>query len=104
MAATQEVFSAIAAPVRRQMLDRMARDEVPAGTLAGELSLSLSAASQHLAILLAAGLVSVRKNGKQRLYKTEPQPLKAVDDWVERYAPFWTDRLDSLTRHLEDTA
>lgn len=103
MDAQTEVFSAIAAPVRRQMLDLMAEREVPVSELVAHSGLAISAVSQHLAVLREAGLVTVRKQGRHRLYKADPQPLKAVANWVERYVPFWTDRLDALTRHLEET-
>jgi DNA-binding transcriptional ArsR family regulator len=96
------VFAAIAAPVRRDMLRLMAQAEVPVTQIAAALDLSLSAASQHLAILRDAELVAVRKDGRQRLYRTDPAPLSAVADWVAHYVPFWTDRLGALAQHLDN--
>ncbi len=98
-----DVFTAIAAPVRREMLRRMAGGEVPVTELAESLGMSLSAVSQHLAILREAGLVTQRKQGRQRLYRTDPEPLRAVSQWLDFYAPFWSDRLGALTKHLEET-
>jgi DNA-binding transcriptional ArsR family regulator len=95
------VFAAISAPVRRDMLRLMARDEVPVTRIAADLELSLSAASQHLAILRDANLVVVRKEGRQRFYRTDPTPLRTVAEWVAHYVPFWTDRLGALAQHLE---
>ncbi len=103
MARTDEVFAAIAAPLRREMLGRMTGEDVPVTLLADSFGLSLSAASQHLAILRGANLVTVRKLGKQRLYRTNSEPLRAIAAWVDTYVPFWTDRLDTLKRTLETT-
>lgn len=98
-----EVFAAIASPVRRDMLRLMAQEEVPVTRIAAAFDLSLSAASQHLAILHEANLVSVRKDGRQRFYRTEPAPLRTVAEWVSHYVPFWTEKLGALTDYLEKT-
>jgi DNA-binding transcriptional ArsR family regulator len=103
MGGSDDVFSAIAAPVRREMLRHMAGGEVPVTDLAERFGMSLSAVSQHLAILREAGLVCQRKEGRQRFYRTNPEPLRQVADWLDHYTPFWTDRLGALTRHLEET-
>ncbi|MGV3616903.1 MAG: ArsR/SmtB family transcription factor [Fimbriimonas sp.] len=95
------VFAAIAAPVRRDMLRLMAGQEVGVTEIAPAFDLSLSAASQHLSVLRDADLVAVRKDGRQRLYRTTPDPLRSVADWVAHYVPFWTDRIGSLADHLE---
>jgi DNA-binding transcriptional ArsR family regulator len=100
---SDDVFSAIAAPVRRDMLRHMAAGEVPVTDLAEAFGMSLSAVSQHLAVLREAGLVTQRKEGRQRFYRTNPEPLRAVATWLDTYAPFWNDRLGALTRHLEET-
>ena len=95
------IFAAIAAPVRREMLRLMAQGEVPVTEIAVAFDLSLSAASQHLAVLRDAGLVSVRKDGRQRFYRTDPHPLRSIAEWVSHYVPFWTDRIGALAEHLE---
>lgn len=95
------IFAAIAAPVRREMLRMMANEEVPVTEIAATFDLSLSAASQHLAVLRDADLVTVRKDGRQRFYRTDSTPLRSVAEWVAFYVPFWTDRLGALSAHLE---
>src|SRR5690606_23154896 len=97
----EAVFAAIAAPVRRDMLRLMSRREVPVTEIAAAFDLSLSAASQHLAVLREANLVTVRKDGRQRLYQTDPLPLRTVAEWVDHYVPFWKERLGNLAEHLE---
>jgi DNA-binding transcriptional ArsR family regulator len=95
------IFAAIAAPVRREMLRMMANAEVPVTEIAAAFDLSLSAASQHLAVLRDAALVTVRKDGRQRFYRTDAAPLRTVAEWIAFYVPFWTDRLGALSAHLE---
>lgn len=98
-----EVFAAIAAPVRRAILQSLASGETPVMELAEGFDMTLSAVSQHLTILRLAGLVSQRKDGRQRLYSLNPEPLKAVGDWLSFYEPFWNAKLADLGSYLEGT-
>lgn len=91
-----DLFHAVADVNRRGMLDVLARGEAPVGTLVDQVGLSYSAVSQHLAILLEAGLVRRRQEGRQRLYRLNAAPLRDVARWVSRYEPYWNERLDRL--------
>lgn len=97
----QDVFSAIAAPARRAMLARLAQREMPMGELAETFEMSLPAVSQHLSVLKDAGLVASRKDGRHRIYRLNPEPLKAVSDWIRTYELFWTGKLAALGEYLE---
>jgi DNA-binding transcriptional ArsR family regulator len=96
-----DVFSAIAAGPRRAILARLAQREMPVLELAESFDMSLPAVSQHLAILRDSGLVSVRKSGRQRFYRIEAEPLKAVAEWIGTYEKFWNDKLAALGEYLE---
>jgi DNA-binding transcriptional ArsR family regulator len=96
-----DVFHVVADPSRRGVLDILARGEAPVGTLVDQVGLSYSAVSQHLAILLNAGLVRRRQEGRQRLYRLNAAPLRDVASWVSRYEPYWNDRLDRLEAHFD---
>lgn len=98
-----DVFGAIATPVRREMLAMLAQRELPVTALAGAFDMTLSAVSQHLGVLRAAGLVQVRKDGKRRLYRLDPGPLETVSDWLEGYRPFWSEKLAALGEYLDDS-
>jgi len=98
-----EVFAAIAAPHRRAMLQMLAKRETPVMELAESFDMTLSAVSQHLTVLRQAGLVTIRRDGKQRFYRLNPQPLRAVSDWLSFYEPFWTDKLGQLGQYLDET-
>lgn len=91
-----DVFHAVADSNRRGVLNVLARGEAPVGALVDEVGLSYSAISQHLAILLDAGLVRRRQEGRQRLYRLNAAPLRDLAQWVSRYEPYWNERLDRL--------
>lgn len=77
-----DVFEAIAHPVRRELLHRLAGGELPVNRLAERYAISRPAISQHLAVLLEAGLVSERKVGRERLYRMNAAPLREVEGWI----------------------
>jgi DNA-binding transcriptional ArsR family regulator len=95
-----EVFAAISHPARRHMLDLLVDGERPVNAIAGEFAMSRPAVSQHLRILLDAGLVTEQRHGRERRYRLAPEPLIAVRDWIAHYERFWDDHLDRLRAHL----
>jgi DNA-binding transcriptional ArsR family regulator len=95
-------YAAVAEPHRREILDLLREGERPAGELVERLALSQPGVSKHLKVLREAGLVTVRADGKRRLYALRAAPLAEVDAWLARYRAFWSERLDDLERHLED--
>jgi DNA-binding transcriptional ArsR family regulator len=95
-------YAALAEPHRRQILDLLRDGERQAGELVDRLELSQPGVSKHLKVLREAGLVAVRADGRRRLYALRTQPLAEVDAWLEPYRAYWSDRLDTLERHLEE--
>jgi DNA-binding transcriptional ArsR family regulator len=100
--ATSDVFLAIADPTRRALLDALREGEKPVMALASQFDVTLSAVSQHIRILREAGLVAVRKSGRERYYELNAAPLQAVADWVSHHEDFWRGKLDALAQHLEE--
>jgi len=97
-----DVFSAVAEPTRREMLVLLAKGERSAGELVEAFPrLTQPAVSRHLRVLREASLVEVRPQAQQRIYSLRPERLRELDRWVSIYRPFWSERLDSLERHLE---
>ena len=94
----------LAEPNRRRILDLLRAEERPVGDLVAELSVSQPAVSKHLRILREAGLVEVRPDAQRRLYRVRPEPLRALDEWLEPYRRMWDSRLDDLERHLDPEA
>jgi DNA-binding transcriptional ArsR family regulator len=101
-ATTTDAFNAIAEPRRRQLLDLLAAGERPVNELVAELQLPQPQVSKHLAVLRQVGLVEVREAGRQRLYRLNGRPLKAVHDWVAGYQASWSHRFDQLDEVLAE--
>lgn len=98
------VLEAIAQPTRRRILDAIRGGERSVGELVERVGMHQPGVSRHLRVLRDAGLVEVRRDAQRRLYRLRPAPLKELDEWLEPYRAEWSDRLDSLERHLERTA
>jgi DNA-binding transcriptional ArsR family regulator len=86
-----DVFRAVADPTRRAILDRLHAAELSVNNLAEPFDMSQPAVSQHLRILLDAGLVEAESVGRQRLYRLNAQPLHEVFQWSGRYRDLFTD-------------
>jgi DNA-binding transcriptional ArsR family regulator len=99
---TADVFSAIAEPRRRQIVELLARHgAVAVGTLTVTLRLPQPAVSKHLGVLRKVGVVAVLKKGKQRLYSLEAAKLKTVHDWVKAFEDLWGHQLQRIKERAE---
>ncbi len=74
--------------------------ERSAGELASHFDTSRPGVSRHLRVLREQGLVHARDEGRRRLYSLDVQPLVELDEWLERYRAFWTNRLDALDTEI----
>lgn len=98
------ILNVIAEPTRRRILDVVRDGERSVGELVEELGMHQPGVSRHLKVLRDAGLVDVRQDAQRRLYRLRPEPLKELDEWLEPYRAEWSNRLDSLERHLDRTS
>ncbi len=98
-----DVFVAIAHPLRRSLLDALASGERPVNELAGAYQVSRPAISQHLRILLDAGLVEGRRRGRANCYALRPEKLAAAHQWISKYERFWDTRMARLGQYLDRT-
>src|SRR6516162_1145986 len=96
-----DAFHAIAEGNRRVLLDALRDGERPVGALVEASGLSYSLVSQHLGVLLGAGVVERRPDGRRRIYGIQAQPLKVVHDWTAAYEAFWLEWVDRLRRRLD---
>ena len=94
------IFTAIADPVRRDILALLRKGEQPAGALVDALGLPQPNVSKHLKALREAGLVDIRIEGPWRFYRLEAGPLVEIDQWLSSYRDFWSGKLDALGDHL----
>lgn len=99
--AAADVFTAIADPTRRRVLDVLRDGERAAGDLLGEFEFTQPALSQHLRVLREAGLVEQRRDGRHRRYRLKAERLGVVRDWITHYDRFWDQKLQSLREYLD---
>ena len=96
-----DVFAAIGEPTRRRLLDLLGSGEQPVNRLAQPFRMTRPAISQHLRVLRHAGLVTVRRVGRERRYRLRAKPLEEVYDWVAHYERFWRKKLKALGDYLD---
>lgn len=97
-----EAFTAIASPVRRQILDLLSDGDRPVNRIASHFEMSRPAISQHLQILLVAGLVAQERHGRENYYRLVPEQLAPVREWIRHYERFWDDHLGRLQKLLHE--
>jgi DNA-binding transcriptional ArsR family regulator len=96
----QDVFGAISHPARRRMLDLLVEADRSVNAIAGHFQISRPAVSQHLRVLLDAGLVTEQRHGRERRYRLVPAQLRPVRDWMAYYERFWDEHLERLEKRL----
>jgi DNA-binding transcriptional ArsR family regulator len=100
--AGDELWSAIADPSRRRVLDLLVSNgDVSASWLAGQVPFSRQAVSKHLVVLEHAGLISRRKQGREVLYQVEPARLDQATRAMADVAAQWNRRLGTIKRLAE---
>ena len=100
--ASADVFSAIADPTRRAILERLrANGPAAVNALAADFAQSRPAISKHLRILNEAHVVSEQRSGRERIYRIEPETLRQVDRWIDDYRSLWQANLNRLKQYLE---
>jgi DNA-binding transcriptional ArsR family regulator len=96
------LFTAMANPVRRRLLELLRAGSMTAGSLAAEFDLSRPAVSEHLQVLRRARLVREEVRGRERHYHLTAEPLVAVSQWLHPFERYWRDRLRVLADALEE--
>ena len=98
------VFAAIAHPIRRAMVERLAEGDCSVGELAQAHAVSAPAISKHLRVLEDAGLLEQTADGRVRRCSLKAKPLSQAFGWLVQYRLFWTDALDRIASQLEEPA
>jgi DNA-binding transcriptional ArsR family regulator len=100
--ADMDVFSALANPVRREILTQLRKGPRKAGDLAEKFELGRPAVSEHLQVLRRARLVREEPRGRERFYHLDPRPLAQVEKWLSVFERYWQDRLGDLEQLLNE--
>jgi DNA-binding transcriptional ArsR family regulator len=95
------VFAALAHPIRRAIIERLAAGDTSVSDLAAPHDVSLPAISKHLRVLEEAGLLEQTPDGRVRRCALKATPLSAAFSWIVQYRLFWEERLDALAEYLE---
>ena len=101
-ATTADAFNAVAEPRRRQILDLLAHGERSVGDLVARLGLSQPLVSKHLRVLREVGLVQVRDEGRQRLYRLHADPLRSITDWLRPFEQAMSARFDLMDTVIQE--
>jgi DNA-binding transcriptional ArsR family regulator len=98
------VFGALANPTRRDVLDLLrSGGPLPVQDIAEHFDMARPSISEHLKVLLDAGLVSEARSGRQRLYAVRVEPLQDLVRWLTPYEEFWRGRFSSLRGLLDSS-
>src|SRR3546814_1067884 len=96
------IFSALADPIRRDILERTTEGELTVNQIALEYDISLAAISKHLKVLLAAGLINKRKDGRYNFVSARTEGMREAATYLKQYEQFWTERLDRSDEHTSE--
>jgi DNA-binding transcriptional ArsR family regulator len=99
---TSDVFNAIAEGHRREILDALIAGEKAVGAIVNDVSMTQPQVSKHLRVLSEVGLVRCRADGRRRLYRLEPAPLRPLQEWLVKYEQAWNDRMDRVDAYLRE--
>ena len=90
------VFQALSDPTRRQILARIAQQSLSVAELSEPFDISAPAISKHLKVLENSNLIERIKDGKQRRFKLNTEPLGDARAAIDQLAAFWNSRFDAL--------
>jgi DNA-binding transcriptional ArsR family regulator len=96
------VYSALADPTRRQMVERLRGGELTVSQLAEPLTMTLAAVGKHIAVLESAHIIHTIKRGRVRTCAIVPRSLTDATAWLTEQERFWNERLDALVTYLEE--
>ena len=100
---TSDPFNAVAEPRRRHILELIAGEERSVSEIADALALGQPSVSKHLQVLRDVGLVHVRRDGRNTMYRTNADALRTIHEWSGMFARYWRGQLRRIKAHAEET-
>jgi DNA-binding transcriptional ArsR family regulator len=100
-ATNSDAFNAIAEPRRRDILHYLALRERAVGDIVVALGLPQPSVSKHLRVLRDVGLVDVRRDGRQILYRTNAEGIRPLHEWTGQFARYWRNQLNRIKERAE---
>lgn len=99
---SSDPFNAIAEPRRRHILELLAAEERSVSDIADALDMAQPSVSKHLQVLRSVNLVTVRRDGRNTLYRTNAEALRTIHDWSRMFAQHWRGQLRRIKAHAEE--
>jgi len=96
----RDVFQAIADPLRRNIIQLLAKETLTINAVAEKFDVSRPAISKHLRILKECGIVEINQKGRERYCQIQPKNLIPAFLWIEQYKSLWEDKIDSFDQYL----
>jgi DNA-binding transcriptional ArsR family regulator len=101
---TSDAFNAVAEPRRREILSYLATAERPVGDIVAALGLEQPSVSKHLRVLRDVGLVRMRCQGRQKLYRTNAEAIRPLHEWASTFERYWQHQLIRVKQRAEASA
>ena len=98
---TSDAFNAVAEPRRRDILSFLALDERSVGDIVEALALEQPSVSKHLRVLKDVGLVRVRRDGRNKFYRTNAEAIRPLHEWTKTFERFWRQQLNRVKERAE---
>jgi len=98
---TSDAFNAVAEPRRREILSYLAGAERAVGEIVTALGLEQPSVSKHLRVLRDVGLVRMRCQGRQKLYRTNADAIRPLHEWARTFERYWQQQLNRVKERAE---
>jgi DNA-binding transcriptional ArsR family regulator len=92
-ATTSDAFNAVAEPRRREILNYLALQELSVNDIVARMGVEQPSVSKHLRVLRDVGLVHVRREGRQMMYRTNAEAIRPLHEWTSTFEKFWRHQL-----------
>jgi DNA-binding transcriptional ArsR family regulator len=99
--ALNDVFGSLSDPTRRDILKRIAKQDMSISEIAHHYKLTFAAIAKHLTVLERAHLIHKKRRGKEQIVSLSPETLALANSYLENYHKLWETRLDSLGKYLK---
>ena len=99
---SQTAFRALADPTRRDILTMLRQREMTIAEVSENFEMTRAAVKKHLTVLSDGGLITVRKSGREKINRINPDGFAQVLDWLSTFDAFWDDRLGALKQAIEE--
>lgn len=97
----RDVFNAIADPTRRDILMSLTAQKQNVKALAEKFDITRQAVSLHVKYLQECGVISIQKDGRERICNLEASKLTEIADWLEPFRQLWENRFTQLDQVLQ---